>query len=97
VRNAAANGGMTAADCRLAFRQIEEDLRDGLLLHTPIAGTEAFRRADDISGKHAATERQRTTDLLHVALVREYGAKAFLSFDTRQRKFARAAGLKVKS
>ncbi len=28
-RNAKANGEVTAADCRLAFRQIEDDLRDG--------------------------------------------------------------------
>ena len=46
--------------------------------------------------KHAATEGQRTIDLLHVALAFECGAKTFLSFDTRQRKLAKAAGLKVK-
>ena len=56
----------------------------------------AFRRADDISEKHAATEGQRTIDLLHVALAVECGPKTFLSFDTRQRKLAKAAGLKVK-
>ena len=62
----------------------------------PVARTDAFRRADDISEKHAATEGQRTIDLLHVALALECGAKTFLSFDTRQRKLAKAAGLKVK-
>ena len=96
VRNATANGETTAADCRLAFRQIEENLRDGLLLHTHVAWTDVFRRADAISEKHAATGGQRTIDLLHVALALECGAKTFLSFDTRQRKLDRAAGLKVK-
>ena len=96
LRNAAANGEMTAADCRLAFRQIEEDLRDGLLLHTPIVWTDVFRRADELSERHAAKEGQRTIDLLHVALALECGTKTFLSFDTRQRKIAKAAGLKVK-
>jgi hypothetical protein len=33
---------------------------------------------------------------LHVALALESGAKIFLSFDARQRKLAKAAGLKVK-
>jgi predicted nucleic acid-binding protein len=33
---------------------------------------------------------------LHVALALEAGAKTFLSFDQRQRKLAKAAGLKVK-
>ena len=96
LRNAAASGEMTATDCRLAFRQIEEDLRDGLLLHTPIAWTDTLRHADELSEKHAGKEGQRTIDLLHVALALECGAKTFLSFDARQRKLAKAAGLKVK-
>lgn len=96
LRNAAANGEMSAADCRLAFRQIEEDLRDGVLVHTPVGWTDVFRRADELSEKHATTEGQRTIDLLHVALALESGAKTFLSFDQRQRKLAKAAGLKVK-
>jgi len=95
LRNATANGKMTAADCRQAFRQIDEDLRDGLLVHVSVAWTEVFRRADELSEKHAATEGQRTIDLLHVALALESRAKIFLSFDIRQRKLAKAAGLKV--
>ena len=87
---------MTDADCRLAFRQIDEDLRDGLLVHTTIEWTDVFRRADELSEKHAVTEGQRTIDLLHVALAIESGAKTFLSFDQRQRKLAKSAGLKVK-
>jgi predicted nucleic acid-binding protein len=96
LRNATAHREMTAADCRLAFRQIDEDLRDGLLVHTPVDWTDVFRRADELSEKYAATEGQRTIDLLHVALALESGAKTFLSFDARQRKLAKAAGLKVK-
>ena len=96
LRNAAASGEMTASDSRLAFRQIDEDLRDGLLMHTPVNWTDIFRRADELSEKHAATEGQRTTDLLHVAIALESSAKTFLSFDIRQRKLAKAAGLKVK-
>ena len=96
LRNATANGEMTAPDCRLAFRQIDEDLRDGLLIHTPVDWTDALRRADELSEKHASSEGQRTIDLLHVAIALESGAKTFLSFDQRQRKLAKAAGLKVK-
>jgi predicted nucleic acid-binding protein len=95
LRNVTANGEMTPTDCRQAFRQIEEDLRDGLLVHTPLDWTDVFRRADELSEKHAATEGQRTIDLLHVALALESGAKIFLSFDVRQRKLAKAAGLKI--
>ena len=89
LRNATAIGDMTATDCQLAFRQIEEDLRDGLLIHTPIEWTDVFRRADALSEKHAASEGQRTIDLLHVALALESKAKTFRSFDMRQRKLAK--------
>jgi predicted nucleic acid-binding protein len=96
LRNAVGRGEITAADQRAAFRQIDDDLRDGLLVHVAVGWTDVFRRADELSEKHAATEGQRTVDLLHVALALESGAKIFLSFDARQRKLAKAAGLKVK-
>jgi len=96
LRNAAARGAITDSERRAAFYRIEEDLREGLVVHNPVAWTDAFRRADELSEKHAATEGQRTIDLLHVALALECGAKTLLSFDTRQRKLAKAAGLKVK-
>ena len=96
LRNATGRGEITAPEQRAAFRQIDDDLHDGLLVHTPVGWTDAFRRADELSEKHAATEGQRTIDLLHVAIALECGAKIFLSFDRRQRKLAKAAGLKVK-
>ena len=96
LRNSAARGDMKAAERTLAFRQIDDDLRDGLLIHTPVNWTDAFRRADELSEKHAAADGQRTMDLLHVAMAIESGAKIFLSFDKRQCKLAKAAGLKVK-
>ena len=71
-------------------------LLEGLLVHGPVAWTDEFRGAEEISEKNAAAEGQRTIDLLHVALALECGAKTFLSFGTRQRKLAKAAGLKVK-
>ena len=96
LRIASARGEITEAELRATFRKIDEDLRDGLLVHTPVNWTDIFRRADELSEKHAATEGQRTIDLLHVAIALESSAKTFLSFDARQRKLAKAAGLKVK-
>ncbi len=95
LRNAESFRQMTAQDRRAAFRQIDEDVRDGLLVHTPVNWTDVFRRADELSEKHAATDGQRTIDLLHVAIALESGAQNFLSFDKRQRRLAKAAGLKV--
>jgi uncharacterized protein len=96
LRNAQAFGQITETECRAAFRQIEQDLRDGLLIHTAVNWTDVFRRTDELSEKHAAKHGQRTIDLLHVAIALESGAKTFLSFDVRQRTLAKAAGLKVK-
>src|ERR1700678_4353241 len=56
LRNATASGDMKAAERALAFRQIDEDLRDGLLIHTPVNWTDVFRQADELSEKHAAAE-----------------------------------------
>jgi hypothetical protein len=80
----------------LAFREIEQDLRAGLLIYTRVSWTDVFRLADELSDKHSGKEGQRTIDLLHVALALECGAKTFLSFDRRQRSLAKAANLIVK-
>ena len=96
LRNAQALGQLTESERRLAFRQIEQDLQAGLLIHTPVKWSDVFRLADELSDKHAARDGQRTIDLLHVALAIECGAKTFLSFDHRQRRLAKAASLTVK-
>lgn len=100
VRNALRNlvglGHMTEAECRTAFLQFESDLRDEILIHTPVPWTDSFRRADKLSEQYAARSGQRTIDLLHVAVALECEATVFVSFDQRQRKLAAAAGLKVK-
>ncbi len=96
LRNAAARGEITQSECRAAFRRIEDDLHEGLLLHVPVNWTDVCRRADELSEKHAAKDGQRTIDLLHVAIALESGAKTLLSFDNRQRSLAKIAGLKVK-
>jgi len=96
LRNATAAGNLTKPECATAFRQIEEDLRDGLLVLEQVEWTGTFRRADQLSEKHAARDGQRTIDLLHVAIAIECGAETFLSFDQRQRKLAKAAGLAVR-
>ena len=96
IRNAVGRGEITEQQQRAAFRNIEDDLREGVFVHSPVNWTDLFRRADELSDKHASTEGQRTIDLLHVAIALECGAKTFLSFDARQRKLAKAVGLKVK-
>jgi predicted nucleic acid-binding protein len=96
LRNLEARGEITNADRRGAFGQLDVDLKSGLLVHLPVNWTEVFRRADELSEQHATQHGQRTIDLFHVAIALEYGARTFLSFDQRQRRLAKAAGLKVR-
>lgn len=96
MRNLAARGEITDEDRRVALRQLADDLQSGILLHLPVSWTEAFRRADELSERHATNAGQRTIDLLHVAIALDSEIETFLSFDARQRKLAQAAGLKVK-
>lgn len=96
LRNAAGRSEINESERRAAFRLIDDDLRQGLFLHTSVDWLNVFRTADELSEKHAAQHGQRAVDLLHVAAALEAGAKVFLSFDQRQRRLARAAGLLVK-
>lgn len=96
LRNAAVRGEITEEERKKAFRRIEEDLRDGFFIPTPFSWTDILRRADELSERHREKDGQRTLDLLHVAIALELRASVFLSFDKRQRRLARAAGLRVK-
>jgi predicted nucleic acid-binding protein len=96
LRNAAGRKEISHEECRTAFFLIEEDLAEKFLVHTAVDWTNIFRRADELSEQHATQHGQRTIDLLHVAIALEYGARTFLSFDQRQRRLAKAAGLKVR-
>jgi predicted nucleic acid-binding protein len=95
IRNATARSAITQEQQKKAFKQLDEDVREGLLVHQQLAWTEVFRTADELSEKHSKTDGQRTVDLLHVAAAKVLKADRFLSLDNRQRGLAAAAGLEV--
>ncbi|PYL22653.1 MAG: hypothetical protein DMF44_10300 [Verrucomicrobia bacterium] len=95
LRNAAGRKEITDLECRAAFRLIENRLREELFVHAAVEWTNVFRRADELSEEHAPKAGQRTIDLLHVAIALDFRATTFLSLDQRQRRLARAAGLRV--
>ena len=95
LRNAAGRKEITDLECRAAFRLIENRLHEELFVHAAFEWTNVFRRADELSEEHAPKGGQRTIDLLHVAIAVDFRATTFLSFDQRQRRLARAAGLRV--
>ncbi|WP_158752014.1 type II toxin-antitoxin system VapC family toxin [Acidobacterium sp. S8] len=51
--------------------------------------------AIDLARTHTATLGTRTIDTLHVATALELGAERFWTFDDRQKKLAKAVGLKT--
>jgi len=75
LRLAEAQGLFKMEERREAFKEIEQDLRDGFLVHVAIAWSDICRRADELSEKHSARNGQRAIDLLHVAAALESGAK----------------------
>ena len=89
-------GEITSLQCKEAFREIDADLTDGILAHTTIPWTDAFREAENLAAAHTETLGVRSFDLLHVALAIALDATEFLTFDVRQATLAKAAGLKVK-
>jgi predicted nucleic acid-binding protein len=87
---------ITAEQRKEAFREIEADLDNDILVHTTVPWTDAFREGEDLASAYAETLGVRSFDLLHVGLAIALGAKEFLTFDARQSALAKAAGLKVR-
>jgi predicted nucleic acid-binding protein len=87
---------ITVDQRKAAFAEIDSDLQEDILTHTPIPWTDAFRQAEDLAAAHTETLGVRSFDLIHVSLALVLGATDFLTFDTRQAALAKAAGLKVK-
>jgi predicted nucleic acid-binding protein len=89
-------GEITAEQRKDTFREIESDLADNILSHTPIPWTDTFREAENLAAAHTEALGVRSIDLLHVGLAVTLKATEFLTFDTRQAVLAKAAGFKVK-
>jgi predicted nucleic acid-binding protein len=84
-----------AAGVRDALLSFEEDFVAGRYINTDVLWRAALRRAEDLSREHSAELGCRSSDVLHVATALELALPGFLTFDLRQRRLARAVGLKV--
>ena len=89
-------GEITSRQRSQAFREIDSDLVDNLLAHTPVVWIDAFRHAEELAAKHVETLGTRSLDLLHVAVARTLKARQFLTLDSQQKTLAEAAGMLVK-
>jgi len=87
--------GYTQAEADQMLADWESDIAAG---HVEIISTDAeavLRMAEHLSEKHTALTGNRTLDILHIATAKHLSARNFLSFDARQKKLAKAAGLKT--
>ena len=87
---------MTVERCQAVLAEIEADTKTGALVETPVAWAEVFAEAEALSAGHTETLGTRAFDVLHVAAAAALGAKAFYTFDARQKALAVKAGMKVK-
>lgn len=97
VRQCAYGGLVKLSDARQILRHIEEDLKDGTLVHEPFDWTETLKQAEAVAERLAWTEPCRSLDLWHVAIALEIQSEIFVTFDQDQRALADAAGLRAKT
>ncbi len=71
------------------------DLNAGIFENRDAAQSNLLIETERLSSRHSEKLGTRSLDVLHVAMALSLGCRRFLSFDTRQVKLARAAGLVV--
>ena len=86
-------GLMSLADADQTHRNIESNRAAWVSVDFPEA---AFRGAAQLARTYVPKIGTRTLDSLHVACALDLGAREFWTFDDRQARLAKAAGLKVK-
>ena len=78
-----------------ALADLEEDIAAGVWEPPTYDLGEVHTRAEQLARRHAAVLGIRSLDILHVASAMVLKADAFYTFDRRQARLARVAGLVV--
>ena len=85
---------MSASDAQRIDLAFEDDRKSGLWFSVAMP-EHAFDVCVDLARRYGPRLGVRTLDSLHVACALELKAERFWTFDERQRKLARAEGLKA--
>jgi predicted nucleic acid-binding protein len=88
-------GRLSSREAAQFHSQFRQDRAQGMWVETDIPDL-AFEVCEQLGRAHAARLAGRTLDSLHVACALELKADQFWTFDVRQAKLARAAGLKTR-
>ena len=85
----------TATQARGFLRQLESDLRQGILVWQTLDFEPLFDRAESLGARFTERLNTRSFDILHVAIALERGCDRFHTFDRDQAGLASAAGLHI--
>lgn len=97
VRLAVFHRAIAVHQGKTQLKQIEADLREeALITHAPVDWITVLREAEKIGATHNESIGCRSSDLFHIAAAIDWGADCFFTFDERQKKMAKAAGLSVR-
>lgn len=88
-------GIIAADDIAKAWKQVQLDIRRGLLVRTDLSWDTVFRYGTRLSSGFSAVIGTRSLNILHVAAAASIRAKHIVTFDTRQRALALRAGFHV--
>lgn len=77
-----------------ALEDFSSDLDAGFWRVAALDFPLVLSKARELSQAHSEAGLHRAMDILHVATALHWGAKTFLTFDARQARLAKAAGLK---
>ncbi len=88
-------GELTPRLATLKKRLFQEDLANGIFALMPVPASAFFAKASELADRHSMRLGTRSLDLMHVAAALLLETDTFFSFDERQRKAAKAEGLKV--
>lgn len=78
-----------------AIEALDDDVASGRYRLADLLWRATLKRAAGLSRTHTKSLGCRSLDILHVASALELGMKQFLTYDLRQAKLARMAGLKT--
>ena len=87
-------GSMPLSEAERVTREFQADLAAGLWFEVAIPEI-AFSLCAELGRRYGVKFGMRTLDTLHVACALELKAERFWTFDERQAKLAKAAGLKT--
>ena len=84
----------TSSDASIVRETFLSDVRAGVF-HLEDMPVQIWRLVESLSEQHTGALGTRMLDVLHVAIALLLKPDAFCSFDERQRRLARAAGLRL--